>query len=97
MFPGSNYGTFEIFNTLFTFISRTAILTMDERTLDRIFSGAFHDLPPVLSKIVRIFTSSTFTGNDQNLNLNYFKFCCRHVARKEYVDGKCVPEDQRVL
>ena len=34
---------------------------MDEKTVDRIFAGALTDLPPVSSKIVRIFTSSTFT------------------------------------
>ena len=34
---------------------------MDERTVDRIFAGGLTDLPPVSSKIVRIFTSSTFT------------------------------------
>ena len=34
---------------------------MDEQTIDRIFAGSLKDLPPVSSKIVRIFTSSTFT------------------------------------
>lgn len=34
---------------------------MDEKTVDRIFAGCLEDLPPVSSKIVRIFTSSTFT------------------------------------
>ena len=34
---------------------------MDEQTIDRIFAGGLIDLPPVSSKIVRIFTSSTFT------------------------------------
>ena len=34
---------------------------MDEQTIDRIFAGGLNDLPPVSSKIVRIFTSSTFT------------------------------------
>ena len=34
---------------------------MDEQTVDRIFAGSPVDLPPVSSKIVRIFTSSTFT------------------------------------
>lgn len=29
--------------------------------MDRIFAGCLSDLPPVSSKIVRIFTSSTFT------------------------------------
>lgn len=35
---------------------------MDDRTIDLIFSGSLAALPPVSSKIVRIFTSSTFTG-----------------------------------
>ena len=34
---------------------------MDEETVDRIFAGSLTDLPPVSSKITRIFTSSTFT------------------------------------
>ena len=34
---------------------------MDEKTVDNIFAGQLTDLPPVSSKIVRIFTSSTFT------------------------------------
>ena len=34
---------------------------MDEQTIDRIFAGGLKYLPPVSSKIVRIFTSSTFT------------------------------------
>ena len=34
---------------------------MDEACVDRIFAGSLIDLPPVSSKIVRIFTSSTFT------------------------------------
>lgn len=35
---------------------------MDDRTIDSIFVGSLESLPPVSSKIVRIFTSSTFTG-----------------------------------
>jgi len=35
---------------------------MDETTIDSIFSGSLKSLPAVSSKIVRIFTSSTFTG-----------------------------------
>ena len=34
---------------------------MDEKTVDRVFAGSLDDLPRVSSKIVRIFTSSTFT------------------------------------
>ena len=35
----------------------------EEDILNRIFVGDFENLPSVASKIVRIFTSSTFTGN----------------------------------
>lgn len=35
---------------------------MDETTIDSIFAGSLKSLPAVSSKIVRIFTSSTFTG-----------------------------------
>ena len=34
---------------------------MDEKVVERIFAGNLTDLPTVSSKIVRIFTSSTFT------------------------------------
>ena len=34
---------------------------MDESSVDKIFAGSLVNLPPVSSKIVRIFTSSTFT------------------------------------
>ena len=34
---------------------------MDDATIDKIFSGSLSDLPQVSSRIVRIFTSSTFT------------------------------------
>ena len=42
-------------------IRRLSRHNMDEKTIDRIFAGGLTDLPPVSSKIVRIFTSSTFT------------------------------------
>lgn len=41
---------------------------MDDRTVDLIFAGSLESLPPVSSKIVRIFTSSTFTGNDNYID-----------------------------
>lgn len=45
---------------------------MDDRTIDRVFAGGLEELPPVSSKIVRIFTSSTFTGNVQKMrNINF--------------------------
>ena len=33
----------------------------DEDDVDKIFSGCLENLPPLSSKVVRIFTSSTFT------------------------------------
>ncbi|XP_050685594.1 NACHT and WD repeat domain-containing protein 2 [Leptidea sinapis] len=41
---------------------------MDDRTVDLIFGGSLKSLPPVSSKIVRIFTSSTFTDTTMERN-----------------------------
>ncbi|XP_026684997.1 NACHT and WD repeat domain-containing protein 2-like [Diaphorina citri] len=41
---------------------------MDDRTVDLIFMGSLESLPPVSSKIVRIFTSSTFTDTTMERN-----------------------------
>ncbi|KAL7293010.1 hypothetical protein TKK_0013456 [Trichogramma kaykai] len=41
---------------------------MDEKTIDSIFAGSMKSLPPVSSKIVRIFTSSTFTDTTMERN-----------------------------
>ncbi|GFG36815.1 hypothetical protein Cfor_08648 [Coptotermes formosanus] len=41
---------------------------MDDRTVDLIFAGSLESLPPVSSKIVRIFTSSTFTDTTMERN-----------------------------
>ncbi|XP_039442775.1 NACHT and WD repeat domain-containing protein 2 [Culex pipiens pallens] len=41
---------------------------MDDRTIDTIFAGSLENLPPVSSKIVRIFTSSTFTDTTMERN-----------------------------
>ncbi|KAL4712468.1 hypothetical protein ACJJTC_007484 [Scirpophaga incertulas] len=41
---------------------------MDDRTVDLIFAGSLKSLPPVSSKIVRIFTSSTFTDTTMERN-----------------------------
>ncbi|XP_013168603.1 PREDICTED: NACHT and WD repeat domain-containing protein 2 [Papilio xuthus] len=41
---------------------------MDDRTVDLIFAGSLKLLPPVSSKIVRIFTSSTFTDTAMERN-----------------------------
>ncbi|XP_023244232.1 NACHT and WD repeat domain-containing protein 2-like [Centruroides sculpturatus] len=42
---------------------------MDDKSVDRIFMGSLVNMPPVSSKIVRIFTSSTFT--DMSLERNH--------------------------
>lgn len=49
---------------------------MDDRTVDLIFAGSLESLPPVSSKIVRIFTSSTFTGA---IVLFIYKLCNNKV------------------
>ncbi|XP_045465419.1 NACHT and WD repeat domain-containing protein 2 [Harmonia axyridis] len=41
---------------------------MDDRIVDLIFAGSLEKLPPVSSKIVRIFTSSTFTDTTMERN-----------------------------
>lgn len=41
---------------------------MDDQTVDKIFAGSLGTLPPVSSKIVRIFTSSTFTDTSMERN-----------------------------
>ncbi|XP_065202628.1 NACHT and WD repeat domain-containing protein 2 isoform X2 [Planococcus citri] len=41
---------------------------MDDRVVDSIFAGSLENLPPVSSKIVRIFTSSTFTDTTMERN-----------------------------
>lgn len=48
---------------------------MDDRTVDLIFAGSLESLPPVSSKIVRIFTSSTFTGKILlNIKIHNYNF-----------------------
>lgn len=41
----------------------------EEEILNRIFVGDFDNLPSIASKIVRIFTSSTFTGTRKLKNI----------------------------
>lgn len=47
---------------------------MDDKIIDLIFAGCLDDLPPVSSKIVRIFTSSTFTGNIRMMVFLFLNF-----------------------
>lgn len=79
---------------------------MDDRTVDLIFAGSLESLPPVSSKIVRIFTSSTFTGKTIINNLlcmktksNYISayYTSRYDNGKEYFNGKMLPSNQRLL
>lgn len=62
----------------------------DEATVDRIFAGDLGDLPPLSSKVVRIFTSSTFTDMlmERNTLMEYvypkIKEYCREKHGLEY-------------
>ena len=59
---------------------------MDEKTVDRIFAGSLVDLPPVSSKIVRIFTSSTFTDMlmERNTLMEYVYPKIREYCREKH-------------
>jgi len=62
----------------------------DEATVDRIFAGNLDGLPPLSSKVVRIFTSSTFTDMlmERNTLMEYvypkIKEYCREKHGLEY-------------
>ena len=62
----------------------------DEATVDRIFAGTLDTLPPLSSKVVRIFTSSTFTDMlmERNTLMEYvypkIKEYCRERHGLEY-------------
>lgn len=74
---------------------------MDDRTVDTIFQGSLENLPPVSSKIVRIFTSSTFTGNfcTKYLNFSNLKsdFTHRYFNGEKQFDVKMLSENQGLL
>lgn len=65
-------------------------MTRDEATVDRIFAGNLDLLPPLSSKVVRIFTSSTFTDMlmERNTLMEYvypkIKEYCREKHGLEY-------------
>ena len=65
---------------------------MDEQMVDSIFAGRLDDLPPVSSKIVRIFTSSTFTDMlmERNTLMEYvypkIKEYCREKHGLEFLE-----------
>ena len=50
--------------------------------LEKVMQGSLDDLPPLGSKIVRIFTSSTFTGGFVNQAQNKY-FCIKLLFRKQ--------------
>ena len=66
---------------------------MDDAVVDRIFAGLLDNLPPVSSKIVRIFTSSTFTDMlmERNTLMEYvypkIKEYCRERHGLEFQVG----------
>ena len=72
---------------------------MDERVIDSIFAGSLTNLPPVSSKIVRIFTSSTFTDMlmERNTLMEYvypkIKEYCRERHGLEFQVSKGKLED----
>ena len=59
---------------------------MDEKTIDAIFAGCLTNLPPVSSKIVRIFTSSTFTDMlmERNTLMEYVYPKIREYCREKH-------------
>ena len=62
----------------------------DEEAVDKIFAGSMENLPPLSSKVVRIFTSSTFTDMlmERNTLMEYvypkIKEYCREKHGLEY-------------
>lgn len=59
---------------------------MDDRTVDLIFAGSLESLPPVSSKIVRIFTSSTFTGRSRMCTFSRNQR--QHIAHSHFLKKK---------
>ena len=57
----------------------------DEEAVDKIFAGSMENLPPLSSKVVRIFTSSTFT--DMLMERN---------TLMEYVYPKEIPQSNNI-
>ena len=68
---------------------------MDEKTVDRIFAGCLEELPPVSSKIVRIFTSSTFTDMlmERNTLMEYVYPKIKEYCRERHgLEFQVIPE-----
>ena len=81
---------------------------MDDRTVDKVFAGHLDNLPSVSSKIVRIFTSSTFTGesdfsvtkmsfDERKKSPTELSFRIRHYDGKKYSDGRSLPKAEGIL
>ena len=74
----------------------------DEKEVDKIFAGCLDNLPALSSKVVRIFTSSTFTDMLMERNtlmewvypkikvssLIYHKVCYNRILEQEYCKEK---------
>lgn len=59
----------------------TSVDEEEQRKFQKVLAGSLHDLPSLSSKIVRIFTSSTFTGKKSQLSFT----TCEDLS--SYVDG----------
>ncbi|KAK6631350.1 hypothetical protein RUM44_005876 [Polyplax serrata] len=78
---------------------------MDDRTIDLIFAGSLESLPPVSSKIVRIFTSSTFTGTfdmetcrpTPDIFYEWLLSFYRHDNGKKHINGPVLPPTEGLL
>lgn len=88
----------------FYFCLKVYWLAMDDRTIDTIFQGSLENLPPVSSKIVRIFTSSTFTGKlsiilkafKKWISHDFFNFL-RHFDGEKQFDVEMLSKNQGLL
>ena len=79
----------------------------EEKILKRIYLGEFDDIPAITSKIVRIFTSSTFTGRWEHLITSLITTKCfdvrfesitfRHGGRAQYAHRDHLSATQGVL
>ncbi len=69
-------------------------MTMADRAvqekLKRVFSGSLEKLPPPTSKVVRIFTSSTFTGDLKPCSFNSLQ---SNIFPDTTVERNCLMEE----
>lgn len=67
--------------------------TEEEDKLWRVLTGSLQDLPPLSSKIVRIFTSSTFTGTTHlttHLTIHLSTYLIIHLTTHLTTDLCCI-------